>query len=286
MVDFLWEHLAWWPPTLLVCVGALIGFLEARWPRQSNDPARTRRWPVNLGLYGAGLGLALWGLPSLNDAAIRWGSGLGWGGIAGSSLPDVAKVVLGVVVVDLLQYLLHRLSHAVPLLWRLHQVHHADEAFDVSTSVRHHPLEVAALSVFTLMGCAALGVPVLSLTFYLLLQVAHTAFCHANLMLPAGVDRWLRMWVVTPDMHRIHHSVHEEEGQRNFALVFPWWDHLLGTYRGLPRDGQAAMRVGLAYLRSGPDTGWWGSLLLPARRFRESSAGLQPQAPLPPPSAS
>lgn len=194
MAEFLLKHLAWWPAALLICAGGLIGVMEARWPRQQRDPARARRWPVNLALYGAGVALIVWGGSSLNDAAIRWGGALGWGGIAAAPWPDAAKVALGLVVVDLLQYVLHRLSHAVPLLWRLHQVHHADESFDVSTSVRHHPLETVVLSVFTLMGCAALGVPILSLVFYLLLQVVHAAFCHANLTLPEGVDRWLRLF--------------------------------------------------------------------------------------------
>lgn len=284
MAEFLLKHLAWWPAALLICAGGLIGVMEARWPRQQRDPARARRWPVNLALYGAGVALIVWGGSSLNDAAIRWGGALGWGGIAAAPWPDAAKVALGLVVVDLLQYVLHRLSHAVPLLWRLHQVHHADESFDVSTSVRHHPLETVVLSVFTLMGCAALGVPILSLVFYLLLQVVHAAFCHANLTLPEGVDRWLRLFFVTPDMHRIHHSVHEKEGQRNFAMVFPWWDRILGTYQSAPSEGHASMRVGLAYVRSGRDTGWWGSLALPVRSLPDG-AGPSPEVPLQPPSA-
>lgn len=284
MADFFWEHLTWWPPLLVVCASAVLGASEAIWPRQLTKPVRMRRWPVNLGLYATGLGLVVWGAGPLNDAAIRWGAGLGWGGVAAAPWPDAAKVLLGLVVIDLLQYFLHRLSHAVPLLWRLHQVHHADEQFDVSTSVRHHPLETLVLSVFTLMGCAALGVPVLSLMMYLSLQIVHAGFCHSNLAVPPRADLWLRQVVVTPDMHRIHHSVHEREGQRNFALIFPWWDRLFGTYQETPADGHLAMRVGLPYTRRDRDTGWWGSLILPIR-VHPPPAGSESEDLLRPPPA-
>ncbi|GAA4426359.1 sterol desaturase family protein [Acidovorax lacteus] len=268
MLEWMAQHAALWPAALLLVWGGLLALAEARWPRRPGTAQVRTRWPVNLGLYAAGAAVLASGLlQPLEQAALQLGSRLGAHGIAGLPWPDTAKIALGVLAIDAVQYLLHRLSHAVPLLWRLHQVHHADIAMDVSTSVRHHPLEVAVLLLLTLVACAALGVPVVSLLLYLALQVTHTVFCHANLALPPRLDAALRWIFVTPDMHRIHHSRIEAEGQRNFGMVLPWWDWLLRSYQAQPRTPHERMGLGLDDADPTRDLGWWGSLALPLKRL-------------------
>lgn len=248
---------------LLLLGGGLLALLERGWPRRQGQRGAPTRWVVNLGLYGAGVALMATVFGPLQDAAIRLGSAAGWGGLVATAWPGAVKIALGVLLVDLVQFGLHWLAHAIPLLWRLHQVHHADEAMDVSTSVRHHPLEVIVLASLTLMLCAALGVPLLALALYAVLQLAHTLFCHANIALPPALDRWLRLVLVTPDMHRVHHSVRLDEGNANFGMVFPWWDHLFRTYCAQPAQGHQAMRLGLADGEGRGEPGLWRALWLP-----------------------
>lgn len=250
MINALAQSFFWLQYVVLVLVGVALMGVERFWPRRLGQPAARARWIVNLGLYALGLLLLAAVVEPVQTAAIRIGSLPGWAGLGATPMPDVLKVVLGVLLVDAIQYGLHRLSHAVPLLWQLHQVHHSDEAFDVSTSVRHHPLEVLALTALNLMLCAALGVPLLSLLFYALLIAPHSLFCHSNLAIPYGVDRVLRWFIVTPDMHRVHHSVRMEEGNSNFGMAFPWWDRLFRSYRAQPQAAHGEMELGLPEQRS------------------------------------
>lgn len=240
------EHFEWGQYALFAAVLCVFVVAEHFWPRRAAEAGHGGRRRVNLLLYGLGGLLMWWVAEPVQMAAVRLGASLGWTGLAGLALPDVPKVVMGVLLVDAIQYVLHRTSHAIPLLWRLHQVHHADTAFDVTTSVRHHPLEVMVLAALTLMLCAALGMPILSLLLYAVLQLVHTAFCHTNLAIPLPWDRALRWVMVTPDMHRVHHSERMDEGNSNFGMVFPWWDRLLGTYCAQPALGHEEMRLGLA----------------------------------------
>jgi len=272
VIDALAQSFYWLQYVVLLVMGAALVGVERAWPRRPGQPETRARWVVNVGLYALGLLLLAVVVAPLQAAAIRIGSLPGWGGLGAAPLPDALKVALGVLLVDALQYGLHRLCHAVPLLWQLHQVHHSDEAFDVSTSVRHHPLEVLALTGLNLMLCAALGVPLLSLLVYALLLAPHSLFCHSNVAIPAGVDRVLRWFSVTPDMHRVHHSVRMDEGHRNFGMVFPWWDQLFRTYCAQPQDGSERMRLGLAQEHTLADgeaprtPGLWASLWQPFAR--------------------
>lgn len=272
MLETLLSHLEGLQYALLLLAGGTLALIERRLPRRvAGQGDQGARWLVNLGLYGIGVLLMLVLAEPVQQAALRLGSLAGWGGLAAASLPDVPKLLLGVLLVDLIQYGLHRMAHAIPLLWRLHQVHHADEALDVSSSVRHHPLEVVVLSALTLLVSAALGLPLLSLVLYVLLQLLHTLFCHANIALPVRVDAGLRWWLVTPDMHRVHHSVRMDEGNSNFGMVFPWWDRLLRSYHAQPEGGHQGMRLGLADGPAAPRQGLWQALCLPFRPFRPPS---------------
>lgn len=260
----------WLEYALLLLVGGALAWMEWQQPKRQAAPNRRRRWAVNLSLYALGAGLTLLVLEPMRQAAIRLGSLLLQGGGLGAlALPGLFKVLLGIVLADAMQYWLHRLSHAIPLLWRLHQVHHADEVLDVSTAIRHHPLEALVLTALTLMLSAALGVPVLSLLIYALLQWTHALFCHANVALAVPLDRMLRYCIVTPDMHRVHHSARMDEGNRNFGMVFSWWDWVFHSYQAQPRAGHEGMVLGLATKQG---QGVWASLVQPLHGVSDAAA--------------
>jgi sterol desaturase/sphingolipid hydroxylase (fatty acid hydroxylase superfamily) len=170
---------------------------------------------------------------------------LGWAGLSGLDWPVEVTVTLGVLVVDALNYATHRAAHLIPWWWRVHKLHHSDTVVDVSTTLRHHPLE-SLLTSFVLLVCyAALGLPLYSILIHGLLVLLHGPFTHANIRIPARLDRVLRWVVITPDMHRIHHSVRMDEGNSNFGSVLTWWDRLGGTYHADPAGGHTGMTLGL-----------------------------------------
>lgn len=180
-------------------------------------------------------------------------------------LPDVPAVVLGVLLLDLAIYWQHRLLHAIPVLWRLHRVHHADTGFDVTTGVRFHPLEIAVSMAIKLAIIAVFGIaPLAVLIFELALSVG-SLFTHTNLFLPAGFERALRWVLVTPEMHRVHHSWHRDETDSNFSFHLSLWDRLFRTYRDQPRDGHTTMTIGLREFRSGKEQTLTALLLNPFR---------------------
>jgi len=160
-------------------------------------------------------------------------------------LPAPVLFVVSFLLVDLLSYLFHRMSHAIPWLWRLHAIHHSDEHVTAVTGQLHHPLEVVASYVFLLFAYVVLGVPVVVAIIYGLVYAVHNAFTHADVALPRGLDRRLRWVIVTPDLHRTHHSIDMREGNSNFGQVFTVWDRLLGTYVDRPAQPEAELRMGL-----------------------------------------
>ncbi len=146
---------------------------------------------------------------------------------------------------DFVIWLQHVMVHAVPALWRLHQVHHADLDYDLTTGARFHPIEIALSMLIKFATIVVLGPPVLAVVIFEVLLNATAMFNHGNIRLPAGVDRVLRWFVVTPDMHRVHHSVEDDETNSNFGFNLPWWDRLFGTYRAQPRAGHDAIVIGI-----------------------------------------
>ena len=165
------------------------------------------------------------------------------------SLPPGVAIVAGILLLDVAIYWQHRLLHVLPLLWRLHRVHHADVGFDVTTAVRFHPFEIIVSMLIKLGLIAILGVPPIAVLLFELALNAGALFTHANFSLPPALDRKLRWLLVTPDMHRIHHSVHKDETNSNFGFHLSIWDRLFGSYRALARDGQENMTIGLDEFR-------------------------------------
>ncbi|MFT5113685.1 MAG: sterol desaturase/sphingolipid hydroxylase (fatty acid hydroxylase superfamily), partial [Parasphingorhabdus sp.] len=164
-----------------------------------------------------------------------------------------AGLIAAFFLLDLAIYFQHRIFHAVPLLWRLHRVHHSDIGFDVTTALRFHPLEILLSLLIKMSLIVILGAPIISVIIFEIVLNGAAMFNHANMNITKGLDRLLRLFVVTPDMHRIHHSVHNKETNSNFGFNIPWWDRLFGTYTDQPRDGHDEMLIGLAEFRQQPD---------------------------------
>jgi len=181
------------------------------------------------------------------------------------ALPTWASIVLSVMLLDLAIYLQHVLFHAVPALWRLHRMHHADLEFDVTTGLRFHPIEILLSTGIKLVVVAALGTPAAAVLIFEVLLNATSMFNHSNIRVPAQIDRILRWFVVTPDMHRVHHSILRRETNSNFGFNLPWWDRLLGTYRAQPAAGHEAMTIGIEQFREPRELALDRMLLQPFR---------------------
>lgn len=225
---------------------ALFEFLA---PRRPQAVARAQRWPSNMGIVALNTLLVRLVFPTTAVALAALGEAKGWGLFHAIELPVWVAVLLGVILLDLAIYLQHVLVHAVPALWRLHRMHHADLEFDVTTGARFHPIEIVLSMVLKLMVISALGAPAVAVLIFEVLLNATAMFNHSNVRLPEGLERVLRLFVVTPDMHRIHHSVVPKEANSNFGFNLPWWDRLFGTYRADPAAGHAGMTIGVEQFR-------------------------------------
>lgn len=186
-----------------------------------------------------------------------------WGLLNQIVLPDVVETMIGLLALDFTLYLQHVLFHAIPTLWRLHMVHHTDLDFDVTTGIRFHPLEIILSMGIKLMAVIALGPAPLAVLLFEVALNATSLFNHSNIYLPLKVDRVLRFFVVTPEMHRVHHSVVIQETNSNFGFNLPWWDRLFGTYRPQPSKGHVGMVIGLAQYRDLKHLNLWQLLILP-----------------------
>ena len=233
-----------------VAVFAAVALWEALAPRRKRSFGRRARWPHNLGLLLVDVALVRVLAPGAAIAVAMTAAGSGWGLLNALALPGWAAIAAGIALLDLAIYFQHVMFHAVPALWRLHRVHHADLDFDVTTGARFHPIEILISTAIKCAAIAALGAPVISVFVFEMLLNATAMFNHANASLPQRLERWLRWLVVTPDMHRVHHSVRYEESSSNFGFNLPWWDRLFGTYRAQPRLGHAAMTIGVDAFRS------------------------------------
>ncbi|HUG69164.1 MAG TPA: sterol desaturase family protein [Pirellulaceae bacterium] len=230
----------------VLVVMALLELLTPRRPLTTNKPLR---WMNNLGLVLLNT-LVLRLLVSMSAAGVAlFAQSRGWGLFNNVSISVWLAVVTSVVALDFAIYLQHVMFHAIPVLWRLHMVHHADLDFDVTTGLRFHTIEIllsfgVKCAVIVLLGASPLAVVV----FEVLLN-GTAMFNHSNVRLPGWLDRALRLVVVTPDMHRVHHSVIKRETNSNFGFNLPWWDYLLGTYRDQPANGHESMTIGLSQFR-------------------------------------
>jgi sterol desaturase/sphingolipid hydroxylase (fatty acid hydroxylase superfamily) len=227
----------------------LMALWESLAPRRRLTVRRPARWFSNLGLVALDTVAVRFLLPLGAVGVAVLAGQRGWGLLNNVALPGWVAVTLSVVALDLAIYLQHLMFHAVPLLWRLHMVHHADLDFDATTGVRFHTLEILLSLLIKMAAVALLGAPALGVVAFEVLLNATSLFNHGNVRLPAALDRVLRLVVVTPEMHRVHHSVRPRETNSNFGFNLPWWDYLFGTYRAQPADGHEGMTIGLSQFR-------------------------------------
>ena len=252
-------------------LGFFVGMLVAMagWelaaPRRRLVAPRALRWLSNLAVVVLGTGLLRLIFPVLAVGLAALAESRGWGLLNSLDAPSWLAFVAALLVLDLAIYLQHVVFHAVPILWRLHMMHHADRDFDVTTGVRFHPFEIVLSMVIKLAVIAALGPPVVAVVVFEVVLSATSLFNHGNVRMPEALDRVLRAFVVTPEMHRVHHSVHAYETNSNFGFNLPWWDRLFGTYRAQPAEGHRDMTIGLTQFQDrGPENLWW-MLVLPFR---------------------
>lgn len=243
----------------------LIFALMAGWevwaPRRALQQNKAIRWTNNLGLTVVNTVFVRALLPVVPVSVAAFAETQGTGLLHLFPLPDALAVVLSILVLDLAIYLQHLMFHAAPLLWRLHRVHHADLDFDVTTGARFHPLEIALSILIKSAVILVLGAPAVAVLMFEVLLNATSMFNHGNVRLPAAIDRITRWLVVTPDMHRVHHSIVARETNSNFGFNLPWWDRLFGTYRAQPEAGHEAMIIGIEQFRS-PRELWLDRMLL------------------------
>jgi sterol desaturase/sphingolipid hydroxylase (fatty acid hydroxylase superfamily) len=238
-------------------------------PRRPLEIGRWRRWPGNLAIAALDTLLVRLLLPTAAVGIALLGEARGWGILPALGLSGWPAVIAAIVALDLAIYLQHVLFHALPVLWRLHRMHHADLDFDVTTGGRFHPLEILLSMGWKIAIVAALGVPAAAVLVFEVLLNATSTFNHANVRMGSSLDRVLRWLLVTPDMHRVHHSTVAAEQNSNFGFNLPWWDRLLGTYRAAPAAGHEAMAIGLEQIRDPGELRLDRMLLQPFRRLAD-----------------
>ncbi|MCW1956117.1 MAG: sterol desaturase family protein [Roseobacter sp.] len=255
---------------LIIFIGLFVLFAaaEAYRPRRARQIPRRTRWRTNWGfslLNTGALRLMAIGLPLLAVGAAIDAEQNGWGLFNLLDAPGWLEIVLAVLLFDFAIWLQHLVTHKVPLLWRLHRVHHADTEIDVTTAIRFHPVEIA-LSMGLKIGLVyLLGPAALAIILFEIMLNGTAMFNHSNLALPRWLDRGLRLVLVTPDMHRVHHSVHRAEHDSNYGFALSVWDRLFRTYIAEPKDGHIKMKIGLQWQDQRPSKLGW-SLWLPFQK--------------------
>ena len=228
---------------------AVMALWEMRFPRRQLTVSKGLRWANNLGLvFLNSLVLRLLFQAAAVGMAIL-AQQQGWGLLNYHALPLALSVAVAVVTMDFVIWLQHVVVHAIPVFWRLHRVHHADLDYDVTTGARFHPIEIILSMLIKFATIMVLGPPVVAVVIFEVLLNATAMFNHGNVYIPEKIDRILRLFVVTPDMHRVHHSVHAPLTNSNFGFNLPWWDRLFGTYVAQPPEDHTEMQIGLEDFR-------------------------------------
>ena len=236
---------------LLSFVGvlAILITLEALFPRRKPEAGRLKRWPHNIGISVVSQLVVRLTLPLTAVALATTATANQWGVLNHVALPASIEFVVAVLILDLVIYWQHRLYHYFHPLWRLHRMHHADVFFDATTGIRFHPLSILLSVIIKLATVLAIGPSALAVLVFEVLLNATSLFNHSNVYISPAVDRYLRLMVVTPDMHRVHHSSDGTEMNCNFGFNFPWWDRIFETYLAQPRAGHEKMEIGLKEFR-------------------------------------
>ena len=240
---------------------AVFAVWELLAPRRTQYYSRSVRWLNNLAIMVLNGLIVRLGIPlaAVGMAIVAQDQNLGL--LNQVTLPAWFAMVVAILALDLILYLQHLVFHHVDFLWRLHRMHHADLEVDVTTGLRFHPIEIVLSMAIKMAAVLVLGAPVVAVIAFEVLLNASSLFNHANIRIPDKADRIMRYFIVTPDMHRVHHSVVRQETDSNFGFNVPWWDYLFGTYRASPQAGHIGMKVGIEYFRTARDL-WLDHLLV------------------------
>ncbi len=263
--------------SVFAAVFALMACLELAIPKRRLTAPKSRRWVTNLAIVGIDgllvramdlvprlLGSVI--MPLAAVAVAIWAEGRGIGLLNWLALPAWIEIIAAIVILDFAIWLQHFASHMIPMIWQMHQVHHADIDIDVTTAIRFHPVEIAMSMLYKMVWVVVLGPAPVAVVLFEVILNAGALFSHANVALPNWLDRSLRTLIVTPDMHRVHHSVIRAEHNTNFGFNLSIWDRLFGTYTAQPKHGHDGMTIGLsAYQTAEPTTLKW-SLLVPFQK--------------------
>jgi sterol desaturase/sphingolipid hydroxylase (fatty acid hydroxylase superfamily) len=252
--------------TAFLAIFAAMALWELRAPRRALTVSKPRRWSANLGLAVLNTLLLRLAFPVAAVGLAATAASRGWGLLNQVALPAGVELGLAIVALDLAIWAQHVFFHAVPVLWRLHRVHHADLDYDLTTGARFHPIEILLSMLIKFAAILVLGPSVVAVILFEVILNAMAMFNHGNVSLPERLDRRLRRLLVTPDMHRVHHSVAADEANSNFGFNLSLWDRLFGTYRDQPRGGHAGMTLGIDDARDPRQvSGLLGMLRLPFR---------------------
>lgn len=242
--------------------------LEAWWPRRERRFARGQRWPTNLGVLAAdyvAVAAVTFVIPVTATLAAIWAEANGWGLFNLVGWPSWIVWIIGFAALDFVIWGQHVVTHKIPFLWRIHRVHHSDEDLDATSAVRFHPLEIVLSIFIKALAVILLGAPVVLVVVFEAVVNGSALFNHANFRLPLGLDKWLRYLLVTPDMHRVHHSVIHRETDSNYGFALSIWDRMFRTYNDQPEKGHEGMTIGLSEWQDDAPTKLGWTLALPFR---------------------
>lgn len=239
----------------------VIGLWEVVAPRRALTISKAVRWTNNLGLVFLNSFIIRIIFPAAAVGVAQLASEKGWGLFNYYDVPFWYGVIAAVIIMDFVIYIQHVMVHAIPVLWRLHRVHHADPDYDVTTGARFHPIEIILSMLIKFSTILLLGPAVIAVIIFEIMLNATSMFNHGNIGLPKVVDKVMRWFLVTPDMHRVHHSVEDDETNSNFGFSLTWWDRLFGTYREQPRGGQIGMKIGIHKFNDPKQVSWLPGLL-------------------------
>lgn len=244
----------------------IMALLETAMPRKKRVLGRGGRWFTNMSLVLVDTLAIRLIMPILAVGMADYAAGRGWGLLALVDLPVWVEIIIAFLLLDMLIYAQHIGFHKIPILWRIHKVHHADRDLDVTSGARFHPLEAVISMTYKLICIALIGPAAFAVFLFEVVLNAASMFNHANVRLPLGLDRLMRLFIVTPDMHRVHHSVLERETNSNYSFFLTIWDRLFRTYTAQPEKGHDGMIIGLAeYQNDRPANLIW-SLFVPFAR--------------------
>jgi len=240
---------------------AIMAIWEIISPRRALTVSKPLRWINNIALVFLNSILLRLIFPLAAVGMTLFVGQQNWGVLNYFELPSVLEFIIAILVMDLVIYLQHVMVHALPMLWRLHRVHHADLDFDVTTGSRFHPLEILLSMLIKFTTIIVLGPTVVAVVVFEILLNLTSMFNHSNVYIHPTIDKWLRLIVVTPDMHRVHHSIEDDETNSNFGFNLPWWDRLFATYKPQPRKGHTGMTIGINKFRDASETSWLPAML-------------------------